>query len=84
MAGDGAAAQKGVTAARRSRGCVFCVHTWSASALRSQGVARSIGVSNFTAAHLTKLFEACSVRPAVNQARSVARRPSAAQCTVPE
>lgn len=33
-----------------------------------QGAARSIGVSNFTEAHLGELLAECTVRPAVNQA----------------
>lgn len=35
--------------------------------LREQGLVRSIGVSNFTAAHLDRLIEETGVTPAVNQ-----------------
>ncbi|MCW4386516.1 aldo/keto reductase [Salinibacterium sp. SYSU T00001] len=35
--------------------------------LRDRGLARSIGVSNFTPAHLTRLIEETGVTPAVNQ-----------------
>jgi 2,5-diketo-D-gluconate reductase A len=44
------------------------VDAWRALVdLRSQGVIRSIGVSNFTETHLTRIIEATGVRPAVNQ-----------------
>lgn len=36
-------------------------------ALREQGLVRAIGTSNFTPAHLTRLIEATSVAPEVNQ-----------------
>jgi 2,5-diketo-D-gluconate reductase A len=44
------------------------VDAWRALVdLRSQGLVRSIGVSNFTEAHLARIIEATGVRPAVNQ-----------------
>jgi diketogulonate reductase-like aldo/keto reductase len=44
------------------------VDTWRAMiALREQGLVRSIGVSNFTAAHLTRIIDETGVVPAVNQ-----------------
>ncbi|MDF2808650.1 MAG: 2,5-diketo-D-gluconic acid reductase [Cellulosimicrobium sp.] len=44
------------------------VDTWRAMiALREQGLARTIGVSNFTAAMLTRLIDETGVVPAVNQ-----------------
>jgi 2,5-diketo-D-gluconate reductase A len=44
------------------------VETWRALvALREEGLARSIGVSNFTAAHLARLVDETGVVPAVNQ-----------------
>ncbi|WP_151179205.1 aldo/keto reductase [Hypericibacter terrae] len=44
------------------------VDSWRALvALQQQGLARSIGVSNFTAAHLTRIIDATGVVPAVNQ-----------------
>jgi diketogulonate reductase-like aldo/keto reductase len=44
------------------------VDTWRALVrLREQGLVRSIGVSNFTQAHLTRLIEETGVSPAVNQ-----------------
>ncbi|MDN5854069.1 MAG: aldo/keto reductase [Actinomycetia bacterium] len=44
------------------------VDTWRAFvALREQGLARSIGVSNFTGAHLDRLVRETDVVPAVNQ-----------------
>lgn len=35
--------------------------------LVESGKVRSIGVSNYTVAHLTELFEYCKIKPAVNQ-----------------
>lgn len=44
------------------------VETWRALIrLREQGLARSIGVSNFTPAHLRRLMDETDVVPAVNQ-----------------
>jgi len=44
------------------------VETWRAlEKLRAEGVARSIGVSNFTEAHLGRLLEETGTVPAVNQ-----------------
>ena len=44
------------------------VDTWRALvALREQGLTRSIGVSNFTEAHLRRLIDETGVVPAVNQ-----------------
>jgi 2,5-diketo-D-gluconate reductase A len=44
------------------------VDTWRALvALRDEGLVRSVGVSNFTAAHLARLVEETGVVPAVNQ-----------------
>lgn len=44
------------------------VDAWRALVdLRSQGLVRSIGVSNFTDAHLARIIEATGVTPAVNQ-----------------
>lgn len=44
------------------------VPTWKAlSRLRTEGLARSIGVSNFTIAHLERLIEETGIVPAVNQ-----------------
>ena len=44
------------------------VDAWRALVdLREQGLVRSIGVSNFTAAHLDRIIEATGVTPAVNQ-----------------
>jgi 2,5-diketo-D-gluconate reductase A len=44
------------------------VDSWRAFiALREQGLVRSIGVSNFTPAHVERLFEETGVAPAVNQ-----------------
>lgn len=44
------------------------VDTWKAMIkLREEGLARSIGVSNFTAAHLARLEQETGVLPAVNQ-----------------
>jgi 2,5-diketo-D-gluconate reductase A len=44
------------------------VEAWRALIdLREQGVVRSIGVSNFTEAHLTRIIDATGVTPAVNQ-----------------
>jgi diketogulonate reductase-like aldo/keto reductase len=44
------------------------VDTWRAMiALREQGLVRSIGVSNFTTAHLTRIIDETGVVPAVNQ-----------------
>lgn len=44
------------------------VESWKALArLRKEGRARSIGVSNFTAAHLTRIIDETGVTPAVNQ-----------------
>jgi 2,5-diketo-D-gluconate reductase A len=44
------------------------VDTWRAMiALRGQGLTRSIGVSNFTEAHLRRLIDETGVVPAVNQ-----------------
>jgi 2,5-diketo-D-gluconate reductase A len=44
------------------------VDTWRALVrLREEGRARSIGVSNFTVAHLRRLFDETGVVPAVNQ-----------------
>jgi 2,5-diketo-D-gluconate reductase A len=44
------------------------VDSWQAMiALREQGLARSIGVSNFTEEHLTRLIGETGVTPAVNQ-----------------
>ena len=46
--------------------------TWAAmEALVKEGLVRSIGVSNFSAAKLTALLAHASIRPAVCQARSV-------------
>jgi diketogulonate reductase-like aldo/keto reductase len=44
------------------------VEAWQALVdLRAQGLVRSIGVSNFTEAHLERVIEATGVTPAVNQ-----------------
>lgn len=44
------------------------VEAWQALVhLREQGLVRTIGVSNFTAAHLRRIIEATGVTPAVNQ-----------------
>lgn len=44
------------------------VEAWQALVdLRAQGLVRSIGVSNFTEAHLERVIEASGVTPAVNQ-----------------
>lgn len=44
------------------------VDTWRALIeLREQGIARSIGVSNFTEAHLRRIIDETGVTPAVNQ-----------------
>jgi diketogulonate reductase-like aldo/keto reductase len=44
------------------------VEAWQALVdLREQGLVRSIGVSNFTEAHLARIIEATGVTPAVNQ-----------------
>ena len=44
------------------------VETWNAFVdLREQGLARSIGVSNFQPAHLERIIEQTGVTPAVNQ-----------------
>ncbi|MCU0299326.1 MAG: aldo/keto reductase [Candidatus Nanopelagicales bacterium] len=44
------------------------VQAWQALVdLREQGLVRSIGVSNFTRAHLERIIEATGVTPAVNQ-----------------
>ena len=44
------------------------VETWKALiALRDEGVVRSIGVSNFQAAHLRRIVDETGVTPAVNQ-----------------
>jgi len=44
------------------------VDTWKALVdLRDSGVVRSIGVSNFTEAHLQRIIDATGVAPAVNQ-----------------
>jgi len=44
------------------------VESWRALVtLQKQGRARSIGVSNFTVAHLTRIIDATGVTPAVNQ-----------------
>ncbi|MGC3965741.1 MAG: aldo/keto reductase [Rhodocyclaceae bacterium] len=44
------------------------VNSWRALAhLRNDGRVRSIGVSNFTAAHLQRLFDETEITPAVNQ-----------------
>lgn len=44
------------------------VEAWQALVdLREQGLVRSIGVSNFTEAHLDRIIEATGVTPAVNQ-----------------
>ena len=44
------------------------VDTWRAFIeLREQGLARSIGVSNFTPVHIERLFDETGVTPAVNQ-----------------
>jgi len=45
------------------------ISSWKAlEKLRDEGLARNIGVSNFTAAHLEKLLAEASVPPLVNQA----------------
>ena len=55
------------------------VDTWRAMIqLREQGLARSIGVSNFTPAYLTRLVEETGVAPAVNQIELHPRFPQAA------
>lgn len=44
------------------------VETWRAlEAIRRDGLARAIGVSNFTGQHLWRLAERCEVLPAINQ-----------------
>ncbi|MFD6279667.1 aldo/keto reductase [Streptomyces sp. NPDC060209] len=44
------------------------VETWRAlEKIHADGRARAIGVSNFTAGHLTRLMETCDIVPAVNQ-----------------
>lgn len=44
------------------------VETWRAFIdLQAEGLVRSIGVSNFTSAHLTRLIEETGVTPSVNQ-----------------
>lgn len=44
------------------------VETWRAMIeMRAEGLVRSIGVSNFTPAHITRLQDATGVTPAVNQ-----------------
>ncbi|MFI7481986.1 aldo/keto reductase [Kocuria sp. M1R5S2] len=44
------------------------VDTWRAMVeMREEGLVRTIGVSNFTPAHITRLQEATGVTPAVNQ-----------------
>ncbi len=44
------------------------VETWKAfTELKSEGLVRSIGVSNFQPAHLRRLIDETGVRPAVNQ-----------------
>ncbi|HEV7955747.1 MAG: putative 2,5-diketo-D-gluconic acid reductase [Microbacteriaceae bacterium] len=46
--------------------------------LREQGLARSIGVSNFTPAHIQRLMDETDVAPAVNQVELHPRFPQAA------
>ncbi|MGH3357191.1 MAG: aldo/keto reductase [Nocardioidaceae bacterium] len=54
--------------------------TWRAFvALREQGLARSIGVSNFTGAHIDRIVAATDVTPAVNQVELHPLFPQAAQ-----
>ena len=54
------------------------VEAWRALVdLRQQGLVRSIGVSNFTEAHLTDIIEATDVTPAVNQIELHPRFPQA-------
>ncbi len=54
------------------------VEAWQALVdLRGQGLVRSIGVSNFTEAHLARIIEATDVTPAVNQIELHPRFPQA-------
>ncbi len=54
------------------------VQAWQALVdLREQGLVRSIGVSNFTQAHLERIIEATGVTPAVNQIEMHPRFPQA-------
>ena len=43
------------------------VDTWRAFVVQQEGLARSIGVSNFNAEHLERIIDATGVTPAVNQ-----------------
>jgi 2,5-diketo-D-gluconate reductase A len=52
--------------------------------LQSEGLLRSIGVSNFTPAHLTEIIEATGVTPVVNQVELHPRFPQAEQRSVHE
>ncbi|MFZ7088119.1 aldo/keto reductase [Curtobacterium sp. RRHDQ10] len=59
------------------------VDTWKAFVdLRDSGVVRSIGVSNFTDAHLRRIVDATGVAPAVNQVELHPYFPQAAQRAV--
>ncbi len=61
------------------------VEAWRALVdLRARGLVRSIGVSNFTEAHLTRLVEATGVTPAVNQVELHPRFPQERQRAVHE
>ena len=60
------------------------VDTWRALIeLREQGLTRSIGVSNFTEAHLHRIIDETGVVPAVNQIElhPSSRRSRCARCT---
>ncbi len=52
--------------------------------LREQGLVRSIGVSNFTEAHLTEIIDATGVTPVVNQVELHPRFPQAEMRAVHE
>jgi diketogulonate reductase-like aldo/keto reductase len=61
------------------------VDSWRAMIkLREDGLARSIGVSNFTEAHLRRLIEETGVVPAVNQIEMHPRFPQQELCEVHE
>ncbi len=61
------------------------VDSWRAMIhLRNEGLVRSIGVSNFTSKHLSRLIDETSVVPAVNQIELHPQFPQAAQLAVDE
>lgn len=61
------------------------VDSWRAMIhLRDEGLIRSIGVSNFTSKHLSRLIDETSVVPAVNQIELHPQFPQAAQLAVDE